>query len=97
MAGFDEIAKECAKALLKTSQKTREADKIAKRINNLVYSGSRERLTYEDKKEILHRIHFYLNNPPSNEEIFYVLLEKSDNKDFLSLISYINSQLVGNN
>lgn len=92
MATLNELAEKYAEMLLKSTNKKIVADEIVTNINQLGYSKSKKQLTYADKEELIKKLYYYLNNPTSNV-LHYLSIEKSDNKNFLELISYINNKL----
>ncbi|MGW6297977.1 hypothetical protein [Peribacillus butanolivorans] len=95
MASIDELAKKYARRL-RNLPHIYQADRIITEIENLSYSNTNTKISNEDKKRLLDLIHHYLNYPPSDTKL-YQILEKSDNKEFLTLINYINSKLTGGN
>jgi len=98
MSSFDKLARNYANRLLNSVDMYLVADEIVREIKNLIYSDTKKKISDDDKRKLINLVHHYLNYPPNKKaNEFELILEKSDNKDFLSLINHINDKLTGGN
>lgn len=88
---IEEIAKQYVKKINRAFDKKKAAKEIVVEINELVYSKSDKPISSRDKEIIIKKMRDYLSGyrRVGNRR----LIQDSDNKNYLELISYIKQQL----
>lgn len=85
MATFDELARDYSQRLAADASVT-AARSIAEHLNSLVYSGSNNALSLQDKQQILEKTYQDLAGRPT-------YTKSADNQQYLQLINWILSQI----
>ena len=88
MTTRDEFAQQIAKIILENGTGQAVIDRVVSELNSLVYSTTRDKLSFEDKKDIADKILRIL----VKGDFEY---KEADNKNYLLLITQVVDQLGG--